>query len=146
MTSTAVSTDDNFLSNIAKGKLTYLLPSMEELLGSELTEQGIFEGILSVQGSDYLLQCLNNADCKITYHMAYTPIVHSIYPSTVYSGQKICFDVFTDLATNGGNKALLSGKIGDFSIDHESYSEENDATVLCTKAQAIDIIAWTVST
>ena len=129
LTGTDVSRDDNFLSNIAKGKLTYLLPSMEELLGTQVTEQGVFQGILSVKGSDYLLQCLNNADCKITYSMAYTPTVHSIYPSTVYSGQQICFDVFTDLATNGGNKAFLSGKIGNYNIDHESYSEENDDNV-----------------
>ena len=61
--------------------------------------------------------------------MAYTPSVHSIYPSTVYPGQEICFDVFTDLATNGGNKALVSGTIGNYNIDHQIYSWKNTQSV-----------------
>jgi len=56
ITAPSISRDDNFLSNIAKGKLTYLLPSLEDLLGSSMTDTSVFEGILSVKGSSYLLE------------------------------------------------------------------------------------------
>jgi hypothetical protein len=67
----------------------------------------------------------------VVFDIAYTPQVNRVYPSVVYSGHDICFDVFTDASSNGGRSILKKdlSKIGDYSIDLSTYETENEEAI-----------------
>jgi len=41
----------------------------------------------------------------------------------------ICFNVFTDLASSGGKQVLKTAKIGEYTVELDTYSEENLASI-----------------
>jgi hypothetical protein len=50
-----------------------------------------------------------------------------IYPSTVFAGQDICFNVFSDYSFDGSREQYLSAKIGEYTMEFDTYDEQNVA-------------------
>ena len=78
-------------------------------------------------GVSDIFACDTASRCTVTYGIAYTPQVHRIYPSTVYAGQDICFNVFTDYAAANDRSLYLSAAIGEYSMEFDTYDDNNVA-------------------
>jgi hypothetical protein len=120
----------NFNSDISRGIIYYEAPSPKTLLGEAIgskissMESEVFVQGPSSAGVSELFSCETDFHCKIKFGMPYTPQIMRIYPSTVYAGQTICFNVFTDYAADG-REMYLSSKIGVHTMEFESYDYLN---------------------
>ena len=119
------------MSGISAGFIYYetpaindIVPAAEKGTKSEFTPVVHLSGTPNADGTPNTFACLNDANCDISYSISHTPQVLSVYPSTVYSGQDICFEVFTDDTKDGGS-VLTNLKIGDYSADIDTYQEDN---------------------
>jgi hypothetical protein len=127
--------DFNFNSDVSRGILYYEVPSVETLLGSEIGSQvtslssELFVAGTSASGSPQILRCDTSTDCVVNYNIAYTPQILRIFPSTVYAGQDICFEVFTDYAVDGDRGLYNRSTIGDFTFEFDTYDDTNQASV-----------------
>ena len=127
----AMTADFDFLSNTHAGFLYYETPALNDILVS--SQQDAFttydptlhvKGPVQTSGAQHTYACDTTSSCEVNYRMKYTPTVNRIYPSTVYSGQDVCFNVFTDQVSEQGS-VLRDAKIGTYSVDTETYVEEN---------------------
>jgi hypothetical protein len=120
----------NFNSDISRGIIYYEAPSpttmFGETIGPKITsmESEVFVQGPSSTGVSELFSCETASHCKIQYGMAYTPTIMKIYPSTVYAGQDICFNVFTDYAADGRD-LYISAKIGAYPMEFDTYDDNN---------------------
>jgi hypothetical protein len=130
--------DFSFLSSPAKGDVYYETPSLVELLGTSLADEYYTaDGDLFMEAKSVQYTCLDSSDCRIHYRLNYTPQIFNIYPSTVYEGQNICFEVFSDSTTSGisyNSDADLgeeneyyntTGKIGQYFMTFDEYFHNN---------------------
>lgn len=126
----AITRDFNYKSDISRGVLYYEAPSLKQLLGDSIASKThtlsteIYVQGPSAGGTTSLFSCDTASACTVQYGLAYTPQVLRIYPSTVYAGQDICFNVFTDNAANG-RPMYVSAKIGENTMSFEAYDERN---------------------
>ena len=114
-----ISNDDAFSSNVDRGRLVYTVPSFNEVFGSSegisTTTRNNFNTYVSVQNLANSFQCDGDkSECVVSYNIAYTPIVKRVYPSTVYSGQTMCFNVFTGHSNYIDGTVLSSVSIDGF--------------------------------
>ena len=105
-----ISNDDAFSSNIDRGRLVYTVPSINDILGNSesisTATRSNFNSYVSVENPTSAFHCDGDrSECIVNYNIAHTPIVNRVYPSTVYAGQSICFNVFT------GNSNYLDGTV-----------------------------------
>ena len=128
---TASTADFGFLSNIERGWIYYELPSLVELLGSALGsalseyDPNLFA--VATDGTQYACPASSGSSlCQIDYSLLYTPQIFNIYPSTVYPGQDICVEVFSDRATSVDAPYNTTGSIGDYVIDFTEYADDNN--------------------
>lgn len=121
--------DNSFLSNPDKGIIQYVIPSLEDIVGSSAASTiSSLTPELSMIGQNLAYYaCSNSSNCQVKYDLKYTPQIYSIYPSTVYAGQDICAEVFTDQATYAMTSYNVSGSIGKYSINFEDYVNDNQA-------------------
>lgn len=131
----AITRDFAYKSQISSGILYYELPSLTSLLGetvgSQITSMDteIFVAGPASDGSTQRYTCDASSDCTLTYGLAYTPFVKRIYPSTVYAGQDICFNVFTDYAVDGDRGLYDKSYIGEYPFNFETYDDANVAAI-----------------
>jgi hypothetical protein len=131
----AITRDFAFSSNIAGGLIYYELPSLTSLLGeatgAKVTSMSseIFVAGPASDGTTQRYACDTSSDCTLAYDLAYTPFVNRIYPSTVYAGQDICFNVFTDSAVDGDRGLYDQSHIGEYPFSFEAYDETNVASI-----------------
>lgn len=130
--------DMSFLSSPVKGDVYYETPSLDALLGSTLADQfSTADGELFLEGKQVQYTCVNETNCKIHYRLTHTPQIFGIYPSTVYEGQNICFDVFSDQVTSGidynadadindvNEYYNTTGRIGQYAMSFDEYFFDN---------------------
>lgn len=129
---------ENFQSDIARGIIYYEVPSLSTLVGEADAQKTTYYdpivsllGPLKTDGTRAVYNCASSSDCKVIYDISYTPQVNRIYPSTVYSGQDLCFDVYTGPVSNSGRNVLKEDycKLGDYSIELNTYADENAEAV-----------------
>jgi hypothetical protein len=113
-----LSGDESFLSSVARGQLHYILPALEHVYGTPGEKlQTVFKNIISVKGQGHIFECSNPDSCAVEYDAAFTPQVRRVFPATVYAGQDICFEVFTDQVSSGGKKVFTKAEIDGFLLD-----------------------------
>ena len=129
----AVNNNFDFKSSIQQGFIYYETPAISQIVSSsQLTTLSSHTAVVNLKDSGVgsaqrNFACDTDANCDVKYSVAYTPQIHRIYPSTVYSGQDICFEVFTDAVTNSDRDGVNKLMIGDYNADIETYDEDNAA-------------------
>ena len=129
----AITNDMDFKSSIGAGFIYYETPHVDQILPSSV--RGTVSSYTStVHVSDSgtganqrHYGCQAAAHCKVEHDISYTPQILRIYPSTIYSGQDICFQVFTDKVTNGNRDGVTDLKIGEYNADIDTYDSDNSA-------------------
>ncbi|CAI2373695.1 unnamed protein product [Moneuplotes crassus] len=126
-----VNNDFDFKSSIQSGFIYYETPHINKILPSNLQSTlSSYTSVVHLKDSGVgsaqrNFACDIDADCDIKYSINYTPQILRVYPSTVYSGQDICFEVFTDKTTESSRDGVIDLKIGDYHADVETYDEYN---------------------
>jgi hypothetical protein len=132
-----IDNDSNFNSDPMSGTISYSTPGIQSLIDTEYTETYssynpvlFLKGPLNEDGTQDTFACSDPEDCKVSYGIAYTPLVSKLYPSTVYPGQDFCLSLFGDLAGKGGREILKSIKTCGYTTDTSEFDEANeDASV-----------------
>ena len=117
-----ISNTDAVLSNVKRGKLIYTLPDpyrncrRRKRNGRRKKRCRLFFRLRDFFDAFEPESGDEEEDTEIDFDVETTPIINRIYPSTVYSGQRICFNVFTD-KTNEEGQIIQSATIEQSNID-----------------------------
>ena len=86
--------DEQFLTASAEGKLSQILPSLEDLTGLSKSSLDSFAAVtfttsVTTTGPTEKHICSTTSNCYITYRLDYTPVLYDTIPAAVYFDQDV---------------------------------------------------------